>query len=277
LNDTCFSWPHLHDWKGQWPGFVGRYFGGGYDSTAGEFTYIRNTTGGTCLHVAPLQGSDSARQSQSNTTGYDNGAEDADQTSRNIIAFLTSGELSLSSFGGAYVYLDVEPGTALSPAYWAAWATTVYHYALSDGSEPYFPAVYTQFVQSSGVWLPQGSVQTALNKACSDYPAAAVQCYAFWTGNPETAAMCAPDGIPDWSALGKFTQNLCGGSTFTVPNLLYQYAEPCSCVGYGYSKYAGISNCADFFDCSGQGYPNNNLDMDGSDDTGAETYMLTIN
>lgn len=275
LNDTCFNWTNFYNWKGGWPAFVGRYFGGGYNSTAGEFSYIKSVTGGVCRYVAPLQAGDSSRQEKGGSTGYQNGVNDATLTLSNIVNFLSSGELVIPSNSTVYVYLDVEAGVSITSNYWAGWSNTIFNYALSNGLEPFFPAIYTQFTLQNGVYLPQPSVQNALNNACANYSTLDVTCYGFWTNEPETSRMCAPDGAPDWSALGQFTQQLCNTSS-RVPNLLYQYAEPCECVTSGYSHYAGQSNCSDFFSCNGTPYDNNNLDMDGSDSTGAESYMLTI-
>ena len=61
---------------------------------------------------------------------------------------------------------------------------------------------------------------------------------------------------------------------------VYQYIEGCVCVENGYPNFAGKSNDSTFMACkvgtTYSYYPNNNVDLDGSDTTGAETYMLHI-
>ncbi len=61
-----------------------------------------------------------------------------------------------------------------------------------------------------------------------------------------------------------------------MPVLVYQYIEGCLCVEDGYTYFAGLSNSSTFMPCGTTYYPNNNLDLDGTDSTRAESYMLVI-
>ena len=280
LNNSCFNWPNFYSWMGHWPVFVGRYFGGGYDSSAGEFTYFKKATGGVANSVAPIQASQASRQSTGGSTGYGYGQTDAGTTIKNINNFLASGELVKPSSGLVYVYLDVEANTNITADYWAGWANAIWHATDPSGALPYYPCVYTQFTESGGKYYPQSSVQSALNSACTNYPNIEVQCFGLWSNEPEPYSFCSPSATPDWSVFGTFQQDLCG-TYVSVPVLLYQYAENCGCiVGGGYTGFAGASNCSNFTACDVSGvthyYANNNLDLDGNDNTGANSYMLSI-
>jgi hypothetical protein len=181
------------------------------------------------------------------------------------------------------MYLDVEAGTALTADYWAGRASTVFTATDPSGAEPFYPCIYTQFVRnaSNGLYYPQSSVQSALNAACSQYPNDVVMmCFGFWSNEPEPYSYCASSATPDWSVFGSFTQHLCGGNSTSVPVLLYQYAENCGCIPNGYPGFAGDSNVSNTTACyindAWYYYPNNNLDLDGNDNTGADQYMLMI-
>lgn len=271
LNDSRFNWGNFKAWKTIWPGFAGRYFGGGYTWEADEFTDFKATTGGICTKIAPLRASQPDRQ----TGSYSDGETDGTDTCDRIRNAIDAGQLQIPTSGEVYVYLDVEAGTALSSAYWAGWANAVNIYDF-NGGVPFYPAIYTQFTNQGGLYLPQPSVQDAVDHACSDYPNADVVVNANWTANPESStSQCGPDGNADWSALGQPTQDLCG-SQVDVPVLLYQYAENCPCIEEGFSGFAGYSNSSTMTVCGGGSYPNNDLDMDASGTRGAETYMLVI-
>ena len=186
LNSSNFNWANFHSWKEEWPQFVGRYFGGGYNATAGEFTAFKTTTGGKCLYVLPIQGCQQSRQETSGSTGVSYGIVDAKQTIGNINKFLSSGELVVPPSSEIYVYLDVEPGVHLTPAYWAGWANQIFTMKDPSGSAVFWPAVYAQFVEnSSNLWVLNSLVANALNKACSDWPSYSGECYALWPAQPE--------------------------------------------------------------------------------------------
>ena len=110
----------------------------------------------------------------------------------------------------------------------------------------------------------------------ADWPGYAAVCYGLWPAQPEDVpASCVPTAGPDWRAFSQFSQNLCGTET-SVPVLVYQYIEGCLCVEDGYTDFAGLSNSSTFMPCGTTYYPNNNLDLDGTDSTRAESYMLVI-
>lgn len=48
-----FNWPDLYSWKGAYPEFAGRYFGGGYTWSDSEFTSTKSSTGASSLTWRP--------------------------------------------------------------------------------------------------------------------------------------------------------------------------------------------------------------------------------
>lgn len=140
------------------------------------------------------------------------------------------------------IYLDVEAGTSLMPAYWAGWANTVFDYAY-NGVLPFLPGIYTQFTLSGGLYYPQTSVQSCLNTVCEYWPSDQYYCYGLWSNEPEPCSYASdPTAVPDWSVFGSFTQIGCGNK-FPVPLYAYQYMEPTvaqSCPGS--SGFAGGQN-----------------------------------
>jgi len=276
LNDPDFNWANFKQWKGEWPSFVGRYFGGDQNAITGEFSSFKSTTGNQCQYVLPIQACVQANQQQTGSEGLSVGASDAETTLNNLKGFL--GELAIPDSGLVYVYLDVEPNVRLTPAYWSGWANAIRTGTDSSGTESFRPALYCQYVQdsSTGLWGPNSLVAQALNDACTDWPGYAAVCYGLWPAQPEDVpASCVPTDGPDWSVFSQFSQNLCGTET-SVPVLVYQYIEGCLCVEDGYTDFAGLSNSSKFMPCGTTSYPNNNLDLDGTDSTGAESYMLVI-
>lgn len=281
LNNADFDWSNFYEWRGLWPEFVGRYFGpsnGSGLAVSGEFKSFYGTTGNACKYVVPICSPFQSRETETGTTGYDDGVSDANDTIKLINDFLNSGELAIPSSGEIYVYLDVEANTAISPAYWSGYANTIYLAKDAGGAQIFFPAIYTQFVQnSSGKYVPQTSVVNTLTDACKDWPDAYVRCFGFWPNEPENPASTycvAKPGTLDFGVFGTFSQNLCASGSADVPVLLWQYADPCVCLPAGYSSYAGLGNATIY--CGSTPYQNNNIDMDGSDSTGAESYMMTI-
>ena len=255
------NWPDFYNWKGQYPIFAGRYFGGGYTWSGSEFTEAKASTGGKLTSIAPIRAS-TLDQSVSGSAGYNNGVNDGNDTCTRISNAINAGQLTVPPSGLIVVYLDNEPiGSSqnlLTADYWAGWANTVFNFP-SEGA-PYYPGLYCPFYQdSSGVYVPISGVQTALNDACSKYPSDYVVCWGLWTFEPHSpdSDYCPPGSTLNWSLTGKFNQDVCGNSVH-VPVYLWQYASPTACSGY--SNFAG-----------GQ-----DLDIDGSDSTGAESYMLKI-
>lgn len=280
LNNSCFNWTNFNNWKGEWPAFVGRYFAD-LDSTnrydpavAGEFSSFYKTTGHVCKYVVPVSAPSATRLETGGSTGNSYGAYDAEQTIASINSFLKSAELYTGTSGAqVYVYLDVEAGVSLTPAYWAGWANSIFYAGNGQGQEIYYPAIYTQFVSSSGTWGLNSDVISALNNACSAYPNAAVQCYGFWSNEPEPYSGCN-GSIPSSPSFETFNQQLCGSSAH-VPVYVWQYDENCVCMEGGYPGFGGTSNCSQFSYCSNGNYDNNNVDLDLSF-TGAENFMLAI-
>ena len=253
LNDI--DWAAFYAWKPQYPGAAGRYFGGGYTWSGSEFTDARASTGGVLTRVAPIRACQPSRQETAGSTGYGYGQADAQDTMTRIGNAITAGQLSVPSGGGAIVWLDVEANVGLTPAYWAGFANEL------NLTFDYAAGIYTQFVNNgSGVYYPQASVQAALNASYNDWSNADSLCAGLWTSEPEPCSGCAPDGAPEWSVLGTYTQPY-QGSNYPITNYIFQYAEYGGC-----TTTCGVSNFA-----GGQ-----NLDMDGTDSTGAEGRMLLI-
>ncbi|MHB1929432.1 MAG: hypothetical protein ACYDEN_03020 [Acidimicrobiales bacterium] len=217
------------------------------------------------MSVAPIRACTSD-QSVSGSQGYTNGKNDADDTCTRIVNAIKVNQLSVPvASGTVVVYLDNEPlsGTdqnVLTADYWAGWANTMYHFAYA-GDQPFRPGLYCPFAEDgSGKWVPEPAIQTALNRANSSYPADYTFCSATWTYLPHApdAQYCPANSQLDWSIIGSFDQAQPGGAQ-NVPTYVWQYASPTACLG-GYPGYAG-------------GQP---LDMDGSDGTPADSYMLVI-
>jgi len=261
---NTIDWPAFHNWKSQYPSFACRYFGNEDSWTYPEFTDARSATAGVLSRIAPITGSSAGRQEADGTTGNDYGQADAQATCASIEVAVSRDQLAIPP-GGVLVYLDVENTTSISPAYWAGWANEVYFYT-KDGISPFFPAVYTSMVrQSSGKYLPASNTTYALGEASHYWPSQMVACYGYWASEPEPCAACAPDydAGPAFANFGTYKQPLGGGSTQDVSAQLYQYAQRGGCTvtcGYDPSTWAG-----------GQ-----NVDIDGSDNTGADNQMLTI-
>jgi hypothetical protein len=262
LNDI--NWADLHTWKGSYPEFAGRYFGGGYTWEGSEFTAAKSSTGGVLTHIVPLRAAaddSEARYQTSGSTGYTYGTEDGNDSCTRIYNAIDAGQLVLPSTPTINVYLDIEPDTTLTPAYWAGFATAVYDFD-HDGVLPFVACLYAHYVlNSSGLYVPDGSVTGALNAAYSEYPDSDVICYGFWASEPQPCDYCPAPTVPSWTVFGGYAQPYAGG-TYTAPVYLHQYATTIGCIdtcGYG-SGWAG-----------GQ-----NLDMDGSDSTNAEDFMLLI-
>jgi hypothetical protein len=257
---TDVDWDSFYNWKKKWPSWVGRYFGSGHNSKAGEFLYALTSTSSVCKHVIPLQAYTSTEALSKEQHGYDTGVAHANSTIAHIKTFLTSKELAVNPAEDlVYVYLDVEGTHVLSKAYWAGWADTIYH-AEASGLQPFRPCIYARFVKdSSGRYVPGSNVSSTLNTVHEAFTDAAARCYGFWSNEPEPDTGCKSTFVADWTnVFGTFEQSY-GTDSYTVPVYAWQYAEsgPCSVLVAG---YAG----------------GNTLDMDGTDSTGGETYMLSI-
>ncbi len=76
LKDSDFNWANFKQWKGEWPSFVGRYFGGDQNATTGEFTSFKSTTGNHFQYVLPIQAWVQANQQQTGSEGLSVGASE---------------------------------------------------------------------------------------------------------------------------------------------------------------------------------------------------------
>ena len=253
------NWTDFCNWKGQYPGFAGRYFGGGYTWSGTEFTDAKASTGGVLSVIAPIRASTTG-QSVSGSQGHANGVNGATDTCARITNAVNAGQLVLPA-ESVIVYLDNEPigsnPNVLTSDYWAGWANTVNNFPF-ESRLPFVPGLYCTFAtDSSGKWVPDSAMQAALNGAYKDYPSEDTVCAGTWTFQPHTplADYCPAASVPDWSLIGDFKQ----GGSITVTTLAWQYVSPVAC-SPSYPNWAG-------------GQP---LDMDGSDSTGAETNMLRI-
>ncbi|MGC8498170.1 MAG: hypothetical protein ACP5OV_01555 [Acidimicrobiales bacterium] len=259
---NTINWSDWYSWKPQYPTWAGRYFGNLLSWKYPEFTDAKSSTGGVLRIIAPLTAPNAANQQTGGTNGNDLGASDGQATCSSIEAAITQGQLTIPASGVVYVYLDVEPGINITPAYWAGWANEVNSY-VSGGNAPFVPAVYTTMTESGGLYYRAGNVTYALGKAASDYPSQFVTCAGYWASEPEPCAACQPgyDASSAFSQCGTYVQPVGGGNTADVSVLLWQYAEQHGCtVTCGVTGFAG-----------GQ-----TLDIDGSDSTGADNYMLVI-
>lgn len=261
------SWTDFYAWKPLYPAFADRYFGGGASYQSGEFKAAYQATHDTLSRIIPIQAdvedpnNMQTRQQTTGTTGYDYGAEDANATCATLAGALRELNIPNSGAGQVLLYMDIEANVRLTPGYWAGWANAVFNYGLNTvGQALFLPAIYTQYVNPNNQppYSLNSYVADALNNASTDWPGNVVQCYRLWSANPENCALCAPDASADWSVFTDFYQTI-NGSSILVPLYLYQYAEPGVCDPC-VTNYAGGKN----------------LDLDGSDSTGAETYMLEI-
>lgn len=254
---NTINWSAFYSEVGEYPVFAGRYFGGGYSWSSGEFSSAKTSTGNVLSRIYPLQASVVTRQETIGSTGYDYGVSDANATIGNIIDAIDAGQLQLGSSGLVVVYLDVETDTVLSTDYWAGWSTTVIQYYTSSLGGPWEPGVYTHYVQeSNGTYSIDSDTSNALNEAPSKYPNGSTQCRGLIPMEPEPCSDCTSTA-PAWPTFNTFSQAVYGN----VPVYLWQYAENNGCI-----NTCGVSNFA-----GGQ-----NLDFDSSDSTGAQNYMLVI-
>jgi hypothetical protein len=264
---NTISWSAWYGWKPQYPTWAGRYFGNILSWKNPEFTAAKSSTGGVLRIIAPITAPNNSNQETGGTTGNNYGESDAHATCASIEAAITQNQLEIPATGIVYVYLDVEPGINITPAYWAGWANEVDNYS-SSGSAPFLPAVYTYMTESGGLYYPASNVTNALGSAAADYPSQYVTCAGYWASEPEPCDACAPDfdAAPYFSQFGTYVQPLGGGETSDVSVLLWQYAQEgadgCTgtLCGYDPTTWAG-----------GQ-----DLDIDGSGSTGADNYMLVI-
>jgi len=259
------SWSKLHAWKGQYPAWAGRYFGGGHTWSGTEFTSAKAATNNMLQCIAPIRASTSS-QSTSGSAGYQAGSSDATDTCTRITNAINANQLGVPvASGTVIVYLDNEPlsstdANVVTADYWAGWANTMYHFVY-QGAQPFRPGLYCPFeLDGSGKWVAELAIQGSLSEAHSKYPNDYTLCSATWTFQPHTpvADYCPAGSNPDWSLIGSFNQSQPDGAV-NVPTYIWQYASPVACK----------AGCPDF----GGGQ---NLDMDGSDGTPAESYMLVI-
>jgi hypothetical protein len=260
---NTIDWAALYNWKHQYPQFACRYFGGGSSWTEPEFTDAKASTGGQLRFIGPIRRSQVDPQETDGPVGngYGYGITDGNDTCNRIVNAVNAGQLSIPTYG-VLVFLDVEPGTAITPAYWAGFADSVDRYKVGTGA-PFFPAVYCSCTDQSGKYLPSPMVQDALGSAAHYWPSESVSCFGYWASEPEHCSYCAPDTVPDFSVFGTYEQPVGSGQVNAVPVKLYQYAQRGGCTTYPCNYPASWTG--------GQ-----NLDMDGSGTIGTEAQMLVI-
>jgi hypothetical protein len=266
-------WSDLQSWKGEYPLAAGRYFGGGYSWSGTEFTSAKASTGQVLTRVAPIRASEPADQATSGTPGHNLGISAAHDTIARINNAIDQGQLAIPPAGNVIIYLDVEPGTMIEPAFWAGFANTVNTHTIGPDT-PFTAGIYTQFVANpSGLYLPQATVQRCLDTAYANWPDVISLCAGFWSANPsaspsESPVSCAacsdPTYTPNWDVFEAYSQPY-EGATFPIPIYLWQYAELQVCTG---SK-AG--------DCNHPGFAGGQpVDFDSTGTTGAANLMLEI-
>jgi hypothetical protein len=187
-------------------GAVARIFGRHSWTLLDQHPRCWRATGGVLTKVVPITGSIYSRQTTSGTTGYDYGSTDGETTCANIVDAIQAGQLVAPSDQPVMVYLDIEQGTNITPAYWAGWATSVYNYTY-NGLAPFNPGIYKYYVRrNSSLYLPQSSAQTCLNPVCEYWPDTEYVCGGLAADEPEPCSHCVPSAIPDWSVFDALTK-----------------------------------------------------------------------
>lgn len=261
------NWTTFYNWKPQYPESAGRYFGGGLTWAGTEFTDAKSSTGGVLTHVFPIRACEPSRQEATGPTGHSYGAADGNDTCTRITNAINAGQLQIPASGIVIVYLDVEPGVALSADFWAGFSNEVYNFGF-EAAEPFEAGIYTQYVQNaSGKYVPQSSVQSALNSSYPKYPSEDTLCYGLWSSDPEPCSYCAPGTVPDWGVFADYNQPYAGVNQL-VKLYIYQYAQ----YGDNQTQQGGcVYTCGDSSFGGG-----NVIDVDGTASTGAESYGLSI-
>ena len=130
------------------------------------------------------------------------------------------------------------------------------------------PGIYFAYTASGGKYVVSSDIQTVFDNAAKYWTHSNVRCRGLWTAEPEPCGYCTStaDVSANWGQFATTKQYLTTG-TVEVPLYLRQYAEHgehTTTVTSGCTYYCGYSNFA-----GGQ-----NLDLDGSDSRGGETYMF---
>jgi hypothetical protein len=153
--------------------------------------------------------------------------------------------------------------------------TAVHTYQLSGTTtKPFVPGIYCGYTTSGGKYVVPADIQTVFDNAATYWTHSNVRCRGLWTAEPFLCKYCTStaDVSSDWGQFATAKQTLQTG-TVEVPLYLWQYAEP----GYIDRKGVGIGGCK--YACNPP-YPDfaggQNLDLDGSDSRGGETYMFKI-
>ena len=283
-SETGIYWAEFFKWKGTWPSFAGRYFGGGLSYVNGEFKSAYESTKYNLQYIFPIQAAQGGGTGNyygesyydvEGTTGYNYGVHDATLLCDSMATALSNTELHVQSSGLVIAYLDVESSDTLKSAYWAGWANTVHTYQLSGTTtKPFVPGIYCGYTTSGGQYVVPSDIQTVFDNAAKYWTHSNVRCRGLWTAEPEPCGYCTSgaDVSADWGQFATAQQYLTTG-TVEVPLYLWQYAEP----GYIDRKGVGIGGCK--YACNPP-YPDfaggQNLDLDGSDSRGGETYMFKI-
>jgi hypothetical protein len=265
------DWAELAIWKREYPRFAGRYFGGAPASdpptwVVPEFTDAKRDTFGALTHVFPLRVPNADLQQTPGLPGYSLGADAGHDTCQRIVNAINAGQLQLPPSGIVHVWLDVEPGTALTPDYWAGFCSSVRSFIYIN-LQPFRAAIYCYYQETGGRWLPELSVRQALDSVNSRYPAHYTLCHGLWSSEPQPCANCRPEHIANWSVFGQYSQPY-DGTNRPVLLYLYQYAQ----YGNPQLERGGCRyTCGDRTFAGGQV-----VDLDSTSTTGAENYALVI-
>jgi hypothetical protein len=158
-------------------------------------------------HLAPVSEPTQSRLSTTGSTGSSYGYADA-VTFVNALINVYTWVAPLQLPAALYCYLGLESGTALSGAYWGAWAGYIngYNYA---GGQPFFAALYCN--------------PSSNQPNCSTIAAAAAgrNCFGIWSSEPEPCARCTERFGTDNSWSAAYCTNF--------HTILWQYAEKGGC------------------------------------------------
>jgi hypothetical protein len=125
------------------------------------------------------------------------------------------GPLQLPSNGQLWCWLDQEPGTGLTLAYWNGWSGTIDGYVwAATGTLPLYPCMYTNPCN------PQPNCSIVGREDAN-------WCYSIWSYQPQRCAY-SNNNPPPWEPT---TCSGCSSFPRTTTNL-WQFAQPNSC---GYS------------------------------------------
>lgn len=191
--------------------FWGRYFGanGGFGTTmnnegSSEIQSECTSLTQTGVHrILPIH-------SPGNVGGsYCDGLAAGKVVCDGIVSAIQQSGGQIAQPGQIYIYLDVEAGNTLSPAYWSGWTSTVVNYPYNN-TLPFYPACYCS---------PQGPNSNPCSIFCDPNNNT---CFAIWSNEPENFNNCQGNP-PSWGP------NSCGtcqaSSRNPLRTVLWQFTE----------------------------------------------------